>query len=89
LHGCPSFALPSNPSLKGIYTFPLSTPFFCSVLLVAYYFVYSVDCTGQQNVLVCSFFYYGQCMIPSTYHCCFSITTLNLLFPAICISMSI
>jgi hypothetical protein len=61
-HGCPSFALPLNPSLKCIYTLPLSTHFCCSVLLVAYYFIYSVDWTGQWNVLVCSLFYYGQCM---------------------------
>jgi hypothetical protein len=80
LHGCPSFALPLNPSLKRIYTLPLSTPFFCSVLPVAYYFIYSVDWTGQRNVLVRSFFYYRQCMFPITYHCCFSITTPNLLF---------
>jgi hypothetical protein len=89
LHGCPSFALPLNPSLKHIYTLPLSTPFFCSVLLVVYYFIYSVDWTGQQNVLLCSFLYDGQCMFPITYHCCFSITTPNLLFPVICITMSI
>jgi hypothetical protein len=89
LHSCPSFALPLNPSLQCIYTLPLSTPFFCSVLLVAYYFIYSVDWTGQQNVLVCSFLYDGQCMFPITYHCCFSITIPNLLFPVICISTSI
>ena len=35
LHGCPSFALPLNPSLKRIYTAPLSTCFLPSVLLVA------------------------------------------------------
>jgi len=89
LHGCPSFALPLNPSLKRIYALPLSTPFFRSVLLVAYYFIYSVDWSGQRNVLVRSFFYDGQCMFPITYHCCFSITIPNLLFPVICISMSI
>jgi hypothetical protein len=90
LHGCPSFALPLNTSsLKRIYTLPLSTPFFCSVLLVAYYFIYSVDWTGQQNVFVRLFFYDRQCMFPITYHCCFSITTPNLLFPVIFISMSI
>jgi hypothetical protein len=92
LHGCPSFVLPLNPSLKRIlYALPLSTPFFHSGLFVAYYSIYSVVLTSQRNVLVCSFFYSGQsCMFPITYHCCFSIsTTPNLLFPAICISMSI
>ena len=75
---------PSN-----VYALPLSTPFFRSVLLVASYFIYSVDWSGQRNVLVRSFFYDGQCMFPITYHCCFSITIPNLLFPVICISMSI
>jgi hypothetical protein len=89
LHGCPSFALPLNPSFKRIYTLSLSTPFFPAVLLVAYYFNYSVDWTGERNVLVHSFFNDGQCMFPITYHCCFSITIPNLLFPVICISMSI
>jgi hypothetical protein len=89
LHGCPSFALPLNPSLKRIYAAPLSTHFFPSVLLVAYYYIYSVDWTGERNVLVCSFFYDGQCMFPITYHCCFSIAIPNLLFPVICINMSI
>jgi hypothetical protein len=89
LHGCPSFALPLNPSLKRIYTTALSTHFFPSVLLVAYYFIYSVDLTGKRNVLVCSFFYDRQSMFPITYHCCFSITIPNLLFPDFCISMSI
>jgi hypothetical protein len=46
LHGSPSFTLPLNPSLKCIYTLPLSTPFFPSVLLVAYNFIYSVDWIG-------------------------------------------
>jgi hypothetical protein len=89
LHGCPSFALPLNPSLKHIYAAPLSTPFFPSVLLVAYCFIYSVDLTSQSNVLVGSFFYDRQSMFPITYHCCFSLTITNLLFPIICISMSI
>jgi hypothetical protein len=89
LHGCPSFALPLNPSLKCIYAAPLSTHFFPSVLLVAYYFIYSVDWSSKWNVLVCSFFYDRQSMFPTTDHCCFSITIPNLLFPVICISMSI
>ena len=89
LHGCPSFALPLNPSLKRIYNIPLSTPFFPSVLLVAYCFIYSVDLTSQSNVLVGSFFYDRQSMFPIIYHCCFSIAIPNLLFPVICISMSI
>jgi hypothetical protein len=89
LHCCPSFALPLNPPLKRIYAAPLSTPLFPSVLLVAYYFIYSVDLTGKRNVLVCSFFYDGQSMFPITYHCCFFIIIPNLLFPVICISMSI
>jgi hypothetical protein len=67
LHGCPTFALPSNPSLLCIYALPLTAPFFHSVLLVAYYFIYSVDWTGQRDVLVCSFFYDGQSMFPITY----------------------
>jgi hypothetical protein len=50
LPGCPSFALPLNPSLKHIYALPLSTPFFLSVLLVAYYFMYSVDWTGKRGM---------------------------------------
>ena len=89
LHGCPSFALPLNPSLKCIYAAVLSTCFFPSVLLVAYYYIYSVDWTGKRNVLVCSFFYDRQSMFPITYHVCFSIAIPNLLFPVICISMSI
>jgi hypothetical protein len=56
LHGCPSFALPLNPSLKCIYTLPLSTPFFHSVLLVTYYFIYFVDWTSERNVLVYTHF---------------------------------
>jgi hypothetical protein len=90
LNGCPSFALPFlNPFLKRIYALPLSSPFFCSVLLVAYHLIHSVDWTGQRNVLVRSFFYDGQRMIPITYDCIFSFTIPNLLFPVICISMSI
>jgi hypothetical protein len=42
LHGCPSFALPLNPSLKRIYAAAPSTRFFPSVLLVACYYIYSV-----------------------------------------------
>jgi hypothetical protein len=42
LHGCPSFALPLNPSLKCIYAAALSTCFFPSVLLVVCYYIYSV-----------------------------------------------
>jgi hypothetical protein len=67
LHGCPSFTLPLNPSLKHIFA-PLSTCFFPSVLLVAYYYIRSVDWTCKRNVLVCSFFYDGQSMFPITYH---------------------
>jgi hypothetical protein len=67
LHGCPSFALPLNPSLKSIYTLPLSTPFFCSVLLVAYYFIYSVDWTGQRNVLFSMLIFLWRTMYVSHY----------------------
>jgi hypothetical protein len=46
----------SSLFLCSIYAAPLSTCFFASVLLVAYYFIYSVDWTGKHNVLVRSFF---------------------------------
>ena len=89
LHSCPSFELPFNPSLKHIYTAPFllaSFPLFC--LLRVIISILCVDWTGERNVLVCSFFYDGQCMIPITYHVCFSIAISNLLFPVICIIMS-
>jgi hypothetical protein len=49
LHGCPLFALPLNPSLKHIYTLPLSTPFLCSLLLIACYYIYSVHGLDRQT----------------------------------------
>ena len=49
LHGCPSFALPLNPSLKCIYTAALSSRFFPSVLLVACYYIYSVHGLERQT----------------------------------------
>ena len=83
LHGHPSFALPLNPPLQCIYAAALSTHLRVTISIIC------VDWTGERNVLVCSFFYDGQCMFPITYHCCFSIAIPNLLFPVICISMSI
>ena len=76
---------PSN-----VYTPPpfllASFPLFC--LLRVIISILCVDWTGELNVLVCSFFYDGQCMFPITYHVCFSIAISNLLFPVICIIMS-
>jgi len=82
LHGRPSFALPLNPPLKCIYAAALSTHLRVTISIIC------VDWTGERNVLVCSFFYDGQCMFPITYHVCFSIAISNLLFPVICIIMS-
>jgi hypothetical protein len=82
LHGHPSFALPLNPPLQCIYAAALSTHLRVTISIIC------VDWTGERNVLVCSFFYDGQCMFPITYHVCFSIAISNLLFPVICIIMS-
>jgi hypothetical protein len=87
----PSFICTPLESIPQTYTHSsLSTVFFRSVSLVVYDCIYSVEWTVQPNVLVCqSFFSDGRCMFPITYHCCYSFTTPNLLFPVISIGMSI